>query len=54
MKPPLVLKGMQGLGDNLHERALVRELMRSNELWLKTSWPQFFWDMVPELHLLPL
>jgi len=51
--PPLVLNGMHGLGDNLHERAIVRELMRQNEVWLKTSWPQLFWDM-PELHLLPL
>jgi hypothetical protein len=52
--PPLVLNGMHGLGDNLHERAIVRELMRRNEVWLKTSWPQIFWDMERELHLLPL
>jgi hypothetical protein len=51
--PPLVLNGMHGLGDNLHERAIVRELMRAYEVWLKTSWPQLFWDM-PALHLLPL
>jgi ADP-heptose:LPS heptosyltransferase len=44
---------MHGLGDNLHERAIVRELMREHEVWLKTSWPQIFWDM-PQLHLLPL
>ena len=52
-KPPLVLQGMHGLGDSLHERAIVRELMRENEVWLKTPWPQLFWDM-PELHLIPL
>ncbi len=45
---------MHGLGDNLHERAIVRELMRHNEVWFKTSWPQIFWDMERELHLLPL
>ena len=44
---------MHGLGDNLHERAIVRELMREHEVWLKTSWPQIFWDM-PQLHLVPL
>ena len=52
--PPLILNGMHGIGDNLHERAIVRELMRHNEVWLKTSWPQIFWDMERELHLLPL
>jgi hypothetical protein len=53
MKPALIFHGMHGLGDNLHERAIVRELMRENEVWLATSWPQLFWDM-PELHLVPL
>jgi len=51
--PPVILHGMHGLGDNLHERAIVRELMRDNEVWLYTSWPQLYWDM-PALHLLPL
>src|SRR5450830_1035640 len=51
---PLILNGMHGLGDNLHERALLRELMRTNEVWFKTSWPQIFWDMERQLHLLPL
>jgi len=51
-KQALLLHGMHGLGDNLHERALVRELMKSNEVWLTTSWPQVFWDM-PRLHLVP-
>ena len=51
--PPILLNGMHGLGDGLHERAIVRELMRSHEVWFKTSWPQMFWDM-PQLHTLPL
>lgn len=51
-KAPLVMIGMHGIGDNLHERGVVRELMKKHELWLQTSWPQFFHDM-PELHLLP-
>lgn len=53
-KPALTLRSMHGIGDNLHERAIVRELMRDYEVWMKTSWPQMYWDLVPELHLLPL
>ena len=53
MRCAYTLNGMHGLGDNLHERAIVRELMRGRDLWLKTSWPQLFWDL-PELHLVPL
>ena len=53
MRCAYTLNGMHGLGDNLHERAIVRELMRGHDLWLKTSWPQLFWDL-PELHLVPL
>ena len=44
---------MAGIGDNLHERAIVRELARNHEVWTKTSWPQIFWDM-PQLRLLPV
>jgi hypothetical protein len=51
---PVILHGMHGLGDNLHERAIVRELMARHEVWLMTSWPQMYWDLVPELHLQPL
>ena len=52
-KAPLVLHGMSGMGDNLHQRAVVRELMRRHEVWLKTPWPQIYHDM-PQLHLLPI
>lgn len=52
-KPPLVLVGMHGFGDDLHQRAIVRELMRENEVWLRTPFPQLYWDM-PHLHLLRL
>ena len=53
MSAPLLLWGMHGLGDNLHQRALVRELSKSHELWLKTSYPQIYHDF-PELHLVHL
>lgn len=50
IKPPLLLHGMHGLGDNLHQRAIVRELLPNYEVWLTTPWPQLYWDL-PELHL---
>ena len=50
---PVVMHGMHGVGDSLHERAIVRELLREHEVWLLTSWPNFYHDM-PDVHLLPL
>lgn len=49
----VLLYGMHGIGDNLHERAIVRELLRKYEVWFRTSWPQLYWDL-PGVHLLPL
>lgn len=43
--PPLFVQGMHGMGDNLHQRAVVRELMASHEVWLETPWPSIFHDM---------
>lgn len=39
MGAPLYLRGMLGLGDNLYQRAVVREL---GEVYLVTSWPQIY------------
>lgn len=44
--PPIVVTGMHGLGDNLHQRSIVRELMREYEVWLETPWPQVYHDLV--------
>lgn len=41
----LIVQGMLGLGDNLHQRAVVRELVKSHTVWLITPWPSLFWDM---------
>jgi hypothetical protein len=41
---------MHGLGDSIHQRAVLRQLMPTREIWLETSWPSVYWDM-PELHL---
>jgi hypothetical protein len=52
-RPAVVLQGMHGLGDAIHERAIVRELKKAHEVWVMTSWPQLLHDL-PDLHLLPL
>lgn len=44
-KPPLLVNGMHGLGDNLHQRAVVRELMKSWDVWLETPWPCLYHDL---------
>lgn len=50
--PRIMVEGMHGLGDNLHQRAIVRELMRDREVWLETPWPQVYHDLVGDrLHL---
>ena len=48
---PLILQGMHGLGDCLHQRAIVRQLAQRFDLWLETSWPLVYWD-IPGLKLL--
>lgn len=46
MSRPLFIRGMHGLGDNLHQRAVVRALMAERELWLETPWPSVYHDLV--------
>jgi predicted SAM-dependent methyltransferase len=51
-KPAIVIDGMWGIGDNLHQRAVVRELMQTHEVWLSTCHWQLYHDLVAEgLHL---
>lgn len=45
-KPPMLVRGMHGLGDNLHQRALLRQLMNRHEVWLESSWVAPYWDLV--------
>lgn len=52
-KPALLVRGMSGLGDNLHQRAVLRHLMRDFEVWLQTPWPCLYHDL-PALKLLPV
>jgi hypothetical protein len=52
-KTPLYIEGMHGLGDNIHQRAVLRQIMQTREVWLETSWPSVYHDLVgPDLHLL--
>jgi hypothetical protein len=48
---PLHVVGMHGLGDNVHQRAIVRELRKNREVWLETPWPCLYHDM-PDLTLI--
>ena len=47
----IIVEGMHGLGDNLHQRSVVRELMRFGRVWLETPWPCLYHDM-PDLRLI--
>lgn len=49
---PIEVFGMVGIGDSLHQRAVVSELAKTREIWLRTPWPQLYHDM-PEIRLLP-
>jgi len=47
MGRPLFIEGMQGLGDNLHQRAVVRQLQISGRpIWLRTPWPCMYHDLI--------
>jgi hypothetical protein len=55
MAAPIMFDGMQGLGDNIHQRALVRRVLATSdsEVWLTTPWPYLYHDLVGErFHLL--
>ncbi|WP_181175190.1 hypothetical protein [Mesorhizobium sp. B2-2-1] len=39
---------MHGLGDNLHQRAIVRQLMRAHEVFLESSWVAPYHDLIAD------
>lgn len=50
--PRILVQGMHGLGDNLHQRAVLRQLMKGNEVWLESSWVAPYHDIIAEgLHV---
>lgn len=36
---------MHGLGDNIHQRAVVRDLLKSHNVFLETPWPIVYHDL---------
>lgn len=52
--PPLVIRGMGGLGDNIYQRPFVRAQAEvRGDVWLKTPWPQLYRDL-PAVRPVPL
>lgn len=46
MKQTRLVHGMHGMGDNLHQRAILRYLMTDYNLILETSWPCIYHDLI--------
>jgi hypothetical protein len=44
----IVVHGMQGLGDCIHQRAIMRQLMRRDRVVLETPWPCVYHDLAGE------
>jgi hypothetical protein len=44
--PPLHIQGMHGMGDCLHQRAVLRQLMQRYDVTLETSWPSMYHDLI--------
>jgi hypothetical protein len=47
-RPLYHLEGMGGLGDNLHQRAIIRSLMKTRPVLLGTSWPCVYHDLIEQ------
>jgi hypothetical protein len=53
MKPPLDIDGLHGLGDCIHQRGVLRELIPHYDIQLSTSWPSVYHDFVgPEFKVI--
>jgi len=44
----ILVRGMHGLGDNLHQRAVIRQLMQRNDVFLESSWVAPYHDLVAD------
>lgn len=44
-KPLRWVQGMMGLGDNIYQRAVIRELVDDYAVLLETAWPQLYADL---------
>lgn len=45
---PLLLQGMHGLGDNLHQRSVIRQLMQRYDVTLESSWVAPYHDLIAQ------
>lgn len=45
---PLHIQGMHGMGDCLHQRAILRQLMPTRDITLETSWPSMYHDLIAQ------
>lgn len=41
----IAIRGMQGLGDNIYQRAFVKSLAKQTEVILETPWPELYADI---------
>lgn len=41
----ILIDGMHGLGDNIYQRAVLREYVKGRDVYLVTSWPQLYADL---------
>ena len=54
-RPATIVAGMIGIGDNLHQRAVLRDLMKQGEVWLETPYAAMFHDLVEQgLRIVPV
>lgn len=44
----VIVQGMHGLGDNIHQRGILRALMANNDVWLESSWVSIYHDLIGE------
>jgi len=47
-KPELLLRGMHGMGDNIHQRAVVRQKMETYDVYLTGSSALIYHDLIPQ------
>lgn len=47
-KPPIYIRGMHGIGDNLHQRAVIRLLKETHNVTLESSWHSLYHDLLDE------
>jgi ADP-heptose:LPS heptosyltransferase len=45
-KPPMLVSGMYGIGDNIHQRGVMRELMKTHDVWLESPIVCYYHDLM--------